>query len=202
MAKADALALERAYRLHLAAIRAETLRETEAQYGKLDPDAVNASFASLAPGVVDVLRDAQGLAQETASAYVEAYVAEASERPYQGARFAKGVVGTRLDGSPLLAGLLPIAGMILRSIASGASVDEAVEAGRWYSVRYADNATLGAADREVAHQMRSSRRISGWQRVLHGSKTCAPCAAQLSGGPNDPFYRHARCACERIPVVA
>lgn len=203
MPSSEAVALERAHRAQLAAIRAEVVRQAEARYTDLDPADIASSFEAMAPDIVARLEDGQRSAQEAAAAYIEAYVAEESGRSYRAARFARDVVGTRADGeTSLLDGLRPVAGMILASIARGASTEQAVESGLHFTTRFADSETLAAADREIAHQMQASPRIRGWQRITAGAKTCKPCSTQLSGGPGDKFYRHAACNCGRIPRVA
>lgn len=172
-----------------------------AQWARIDPADIPASWLRMVPELVTVLSGAQLAAAGAADGYVASAAAAEGVTEAAVARVsAAGFAGTAADGRALASLLYDPAIIALQSIKAGAPVGRALASGqaRLDMIVRTEVADAGRAADQAA--LAAQKGLDGYVRIVVG-KTCSRCTV-LAGKWfrwNEGFNRHPRCDCIHLP---
>lgn len=190
------------YRLQKA-LTARTARDATALWSQVDPNAVSASWAALAPRLTVTVAAAQLLAAAQADRYVTAALDEQGIPSDTDARIApRAFAGVASDGRDLGTLLEQPAIAAKVALAGGQAVDAALATGLARLVRIVGTqvADAGRGAESVATVTRP--RADRYVRMLT-LPSCSRCAV-LAGRIyrlQDAFQRHPLCDCRHVPTA-
>lgn len=186
------------YRRRLEAVRTGVRSQIEELYADVDPNAIDASFATFIAAAAPVLEAGQASTAALAAAFVRSFTLARTGRLID-VDDVEELAGTRQDGSPIAAGMEAFGPMVLGRIADGATVEAAMDFGRYLATRYADGELTSVADRAVAET--KTTRVRSWEGIVTAG-SCDGC--QANAGVHDidePIYRHPGCNCVYVPLL-
>lgn len=191
---------------HYAAQRAITAavgRSVAAEWAKVDPKYLDASFAAVAPRLTAVVVAGQVAAASQADTYVRRVLAEQNvNAPPEGRVSPRGFAGTAADGRSLTS--LLAEPLIAAKVASGngGSLAEIASAGLASLLRIIGSEIPDAGRTADGVAISSRPGVTGYVRML-SPPSCSRCAI-LAGHWyrwNAGFQRHPRCDCRHIPAA-
>lgn len=191
---------ERAYRDRLAALREAVVLRVEAAYRDVNPDAIRESFDEFVARVAPTIEAGQDAAQQLTLAYLANAAAQQGLASWEPEPGDEDIPGRNRAGVPLAEAMGGIVPLVLGAIAAGVAVSDAMDSGRYYATRFADNEVRDASDREQERQETKAAAIVGWSGDAGECERC-----QVNNGDHsldDEMYRHPGCGCVRTPIFA
>jgi hypothetical protein len=189
------------YRARVEAVHAEVTRRLEALYGdSIDRSDIDASFARYIARAAPIVEAGQAAMASLAAAFLRSYSLARTGDLIEVASL-EGIVGTTKKGAPLAEGMADFGAMVAGRVAEGASLDDALDFGRYLAVRFGDSALTDTADRTIDATAEATGRVTGWEGIV-APDACEPCHANEGDHDNaDEIYRHPGCNCDRIPLI-
>lgn len=184
------------------AITGAVARAVRAEWGKVDPTALDASYEVVAARLAVVVAGGQLAAASQADAYVRGVTLEQDvDAPTEGRVQTRAFAGTAADGRPLESLLYESVIAAKVSSAAGASLDEISASGLASLLRIVGSEIPDAGRTADGVAIAARPQLSGYVRML-SPPSCSRCAIlagrwyRWSAG----FSRHNRCDCRHIPA--
>jgi hypothetical protein len=184
------------------ALSATVVQRLAALWATVDYANLEASWAAIAPQLLDLVSAAQLAAAGGAEAYLAACLAQLGiDGTALGTVAASAFAGSTGDGRDLLGGLYSPVVAVKRATTVGVLGEAAMQAGLASLVSISTTAIEDAARQATSAGMVARPAVSGWVRAVNAG-ACARCVI-LAGRFyrwSDGFDRHPRCKCKNVPT--